>query len=315
MSEVADVVSSDLESRIAAKFGMEPDKPKPQEPRPEAKPEPQQEAQPETTDTATPPEAPAETPSIVEIEFRGGKYQLPPELKELHDGYLRQEDYTRKTQEAAEMRKTAELTLQQAQSQQALHQAVQPYVEHLIGINNQLRSYQSVDWNQLSEQDPQAANKHWIAYQSLKDRKQQIEGQMHSAAQQHVAKLNEATQRLRAENSKILESKVKGWNKERDQKVREFASKSYGFSDDELKQVFDARVLRMMNDAYEWQNLQSSKPQLQKVVSASPTLKPTASSQQSAAKAAVTEIKRDIKKAKTDSEKARHIERLFATKI
>ena len=305
-----EVVSPSLEDRIAAKFGLsEPAKPEPQKPEASVQDVPADGQEP-TPATETPSE-----PPLVEIEFRGGKYQLPPELKELHDGYLRQEDYTRKTQEAAEMRKTAELTLQQAQHQQALQAAVQPFVEALIGTNNQLAQYQRVDWNQLADQDPTAANKHWIAYQSLKDRKQQIEGQMHSAAQQHKAKLDEATRRLREENSKILESKVKGWNKERDQKVREFATKNYGFSETEVSQLFDARVLRLLSDAHDWHALQASKPQLNKVVSASPTLKPSATSQQSARSAAVSDIKKDIRKAKTDSEKARHVERLFATKL
>lgn len=64
----------------------------------------------ESTQTPTTPNAatgqpPVEEPTV-EIELPDGKRTLT--AKEIRDGYLRQQDYTRKTQEVAEMRRQAE---------------------------------------------------------------------------------------------------------------------------------------------------------------------------------------------------------------
>ena len=73
--------------------------------------------------TAPVPGQPQAEP-VVEIEFPDGKRALTP--KEIRDGYLRQQDYTRKTQEIAEMRKQAEQVYrayqQMAQEREELQQ-------------------------------------------------------------------------------------------------------------------------------------------------------------------------------------------------
>ena len=234
----------------------------------------------------------------------------------MHEGYLRQEDYTRKTQEVAERQKVIDLMEQQASAQQALHQVTSPYLESLMVLNNQIAQYSQVDWNQLSAQDGTEANRHWIAYQSLKDKKQNLEKEMQGATAQHLHRLRASADNLRKENAKILETKVKGWSSERDQKVRDFAANTYGFSQQELGQVFDARLLRMMNDANEWHSLQASKPQIQKQAAQAPkTLKPGSSNNQTPGRAVEAGIKRDIRSAKTDAGKARGIERLLMNRL
>ena len=69
------------------------------------------ETEPELDDDGNPIEGPdgqadAELePGLAEVEIDGKTYKLPPELK---DGFLRQADYTRKTQELAEQRRRME---------------------------------------------------------------------------------------------------------------------------------------------------------------------------------------------------------------
>ena len=268
---------------------------------------------------AEPAAAPIAEPvaeNTIEIEFEGNHFKVPVELKKLHDGYLRQEDYTRKTQETAEMRRVVELRDQQQQAQQALQQAAQPYLEQLMLLNNQISQYAKVDWNQLSAQDGMEANRHWIAYQSLKDKKQGLEHEMQGVATQHLNKLRDTAERLKGENSKILSEKVKGWNTERDQKVRDFAVNNYGFSKTEVEQVLDARILRMMNDAHEWQALQAAKPAaIKQAAAATKTLKPNATQSQDAGKAKITELRKQVKLAKTDQGKAKAIEQLLAQRM
>jgi len=257
---------------------------------------------------------PAKEPEHYEFEFNGAKYQVPPELKELHEGYQRQQDYTKKTQETAEMRRSAELMMQQANTQMALRQALEPHLEELIVVNKQLKLYQQVDWNQLTNSNAQEAQKHFMAYQQLKDRKAGIEGDMHKAANDHVQKLNETRQKLKTEGDKILTQKVKGWNPEKSKALSDFATKTYGFSDNEVSQWTDPRVMQLVNDANEWHAFQAAKPKAEVKVP-SKTLRPNASDGRDGKSTRIAEIKRDIRSAKTDTDKAKNIQRLLEQKL
>ena len=313
MSDAAVQEDVGMEERVLAQLGLQD---APPEKKPFAPP-PEQEAAPDAADTTdAEPETQEATDNLIEIDFKGGKYKLPSELKDLHEGYLRQEDYTRKTQDVAERQKVIDLIEQQATAQRALQSVTHPFVEKLMALNNNLAQYQQVDWGTYSDQDPQAANKHWMTYQSLKERKATLEQEMQGAAAQHLQKLKESAENLRNENSKILSEKVKGWNSERDQKVRDFAAEKYGFSKQELSQVFDARLLRMMNDANEWHQLQASKPSIQKqAAQAQKTLKPSATQNTPKASLVQANLRREVKSAKTDATKARAIEKLLMNRF
>ena len=266
----------------------------------------------ETTEAVT---EPAKTePEYYEFEFKGAKYQVPPELKELHEEHLMQKDYTKKSQETAELRRSAELMMQQANTQMALRQALEPHLEELIVVNKQLKLYQQVDWNQLTNSDAQEAQKHFMAYQQLKDRKSGIEGDMNKAAQEHVQKLNETRQKLKTEGDKILSQKVKGWNPEKSKALSDFATKTYGFSDNEVSQWTDPRVMQLVNDANEWHAFQAAKPKAEVKVP-SKTLRPNASDGRDGKSTRIAEIKRDIRAAKTDTDKAKNIQRLLEQKL
>lgn len=305
VEQVESAESPEMEDRVLRALGVqEPKKPEPQKPEAPA----EQPATQEATEGAT--EAAEPTDNLIEIDFKGGKYKLPPELKDLHEGYLRQEDYTRKTQEVAERQRVIDLMEQQARHRQELQQATAPYLEQIMSLNSQISQYAKVDWGALSDQDPQHANKHWMAYQTLKERKQTLEREMQGAAAQHLSRFSESVEKLKGENSKILSEKVKGWGAERDQKVRNFASEHYGFSKNEVSQVFDARILRLMNDAYELQALRDAKP-VKQPLPAQRTLKPNATEAKPREAVVRAELKKDIRNAKTDASKARGIQRLL----
>ncbi len=252
---------------------------------------------------------PAET---YEFEWKGAKYQVPPELKDLHEGYLRQEDYTKKTQEAADMKRSAEAMLQQAQKFQELQQAAQPQFETLAAVNQRLKAFQQINWNDLTAKDPAEAQRMFMAYQQTKEAKATAEAELQKAMGQHEQVVSEARQKLIAEGAKILEKDIKGWSSEKAAKLNDFARATYGFSASEVANVVDARVVKMLNDAQQWHALQQSKPQLEnKVAQASKTLKPQASEQATQQSQAEAEIKRGIRSEKTDSGKAKHIQRLL----
>lgn len=286
---------------------------------PESAPAPAHEEASQELDADGNPVAKVEEPKVeesYEFEWKGSKYQVPPELKDLHEGYLRQEDYTKKTQEAAEIKRSAETMLQQAQKLQELQQVAQPQFEALAAVNQRLKAFQQVDWNDLTVKDPQEATRMFMAYQQTKEAKATAEAELSKATQQHEQVVSEARQKLISDGAKILEKEIKGWSSEKAAKLNDFARANYGFSATEVANVVDPRVVKLLNDAYEMHALRQSKPQLEnKVVQASKTLKPQASTQTSPQVQQESEIKRGIRTAKTDVDKSKHIQRLLEGRV
>ena len=262
----------------------------------------------EETDAGTKEEAQeaAAEAGDYEFEWRGQKYAVPPELKEMHEGYLRTEDYTQKTQEVSELRRSAEAMLQQSRQQQELQQALAPQVARLNAINEQLQQYMKVDWNALYQNDATAAQQHSVNFSVLNNQKQALEREVQQTAQQHMTKIQETQRQMLEASDKAMAQKVKGWTRDTGKALNEFARKTYGFTENEVNTTLDPRALQMMHDAKSWRDLQSSKAQ--KVVPKSQTLKPAASQQQTGEQAKLAEVRRGIKSAKTDSAKARAIE-------
>jgi hypothetical protein len=260
--------------------------------------------QPEAKD----PEAPAE----YEFELKGAKFKLPPELKEVTDHYSKHEDATRKWQEAADLRKNAELAMQQAKNFQALQGALQPQLEELAFINKQLKAYQKVDWNVLTQNDPLEAQKHFIAYQQIKEQKAEAEAAVRAEVDKHSKGITETRARMQEESAKTLEHRIKNWNSEKLTALHSFAKSAYGFTDPEIAEIVDPRRIEEMHDAMQWRALQASKPQInQKVAQASKTLKPQASANQNVE----VELKQKIRSARGDAEKAKLIDRLIQSRL
>ena len=78
-----------------------------------------------------------------EIEYEGEKYKVPKSLK---DAFLRQSDYTRKTQEVAEQRKEFERQRDQFQQQAAMQRQHIEDFSQLHTIDAQIERFKNVDW-------------------------------------------------------------------------------------------------------------------------------------------------------------------------
>lgn len=251
-----------------------------------------------------------------EFEFKGAKYQVPPELKELHEGHLRQEDYTKKTQEVADLRRQAEAASSQAKLVVEMQEALRPQYEQLAVVNMHLKRFQSTDWNALTDADPVGAQKQLIAYQQLRDFKAQAEQGLETAKQKHEQGIRESRAKAIQEGNKILGQAIKGWSPEKASELGTAAMRAYGYTESEISEVSDPRRVQEMHDAYQWRKLQESKPQLaNKVAVAAKTLKPQASDSQDPSKVAETELRHGIRSAKTDTQKTKYIQKLLESRV
>lgn len=187
-------------------------------------------------------EAPATPRHRVKVD---GKEEEVP-LDELIAGYQRQSDYTRKTQEAAELRKAAEAERQQIAQERAR------YAQGLQQLAQQLQPPQ-IDWEALERDDPfgyvkavqQEQARQQKAAQVHAEQQRLYQQQQHEDYQQRAAALAEASKRLA---ERIPEYADPEKRQAVQTAIRTYAQ-SIGFTADELAEASDPRAVEVLNKA------------------------------------------------------------------
>lgn len=199
------------------------------------------------TEEETGEEKPDYEPDLVEIELNGKKYAVPAELK---DGYLMQADYTRKTQEVAEMRKTAEARVAEAETQFSVSQEVLQARAALMVHDNQLEQYQNMDWQQFENDDPVGAMSAWRQFQQLKETRGNIAGYLNEQQTQRSAQAEQDTANRLRETTEFAKTKIPGWTPEIDAKITDFATSELGFTRETLLGAYSPAVYKTMHLAW-----------------------------------------------------------------
>jgi hypothetical protein len=208
------------------------------------------------------PIAPAEPEEETEeVEHEGKKYALPKSLK---PALLMQADYTRKTQELAEQRKTDQA---QRLADAEVQQAFLKDNAKVIAIDDQVAAYDkvietishelaNVDWSALGQMDNGTilVAQRREELQALRDARDKLRGDQTKLKSDIETKINErnlagqhATAKAREECEAVLVKEFPKWAEERPG-IETFA-KAQGITDAELKSTTDPRLLRMLRFA------------------------------------------------------------------
>lgn len=171
-----------------------------------------------------------------EVEVDGKVYAVP---KELAPKIMMQADYTRKTQEVAELRKETEAERASWRQQAQIREALFEEKAELHQIDKRLNAYRNTNWQQWQVQDPNGYQAAMAEYTQLRDYKEGLNGRIQGREaelasqfeQSTVARLNKAVEALSKPDPKL------GWDGKFDTPKREqLASfgKELGFSEEEL---------------------------------------------------------------------------------
>ena len=206
-------------------------------------------------------EIPQEQNSTYKVKVAGQEFDVT--LDELKSGYSRDSDYRRKTEELSFEKKNflSETEKQRQDYSKKLNEVSQLAIEAKKQIDADLTS---ADLEQLYEDDPTEA-----------------------ARVEH--KLRRKQEKLAVNLSKLKEEQTKQWNdvlrgeqRKLINKLPEFADATkatslkqnmrtylngYGFNDTEVGQIYDHRIVMLVNDAMKYRNRQNSKPNLAKKIS------------------------------------------------
>ena len=216
-----------------------------------------------------------EQPQVFTVKVDGKEVEVT--LDELQKGYSRTQDYTRKTQQIAEARKAVEAETA------AIRAEREQYAQLLGALQQQLESAdeQAIDWDRLYAEDPIE----WVRQRELSRDKQEKK----AAIQSEQQRLSQLTAQQRSEELKAtlaqqqaaLIQAVPEWKDEKKAKAEkalliEFGQK-VGYSEEELKNVFDHRAVVTLRKAALYDQMVSKRKDIKPVVNNGPRpVKPSA---------------------------------------
>jgi hypothetical protein len=177
---------------------------------------------------------------LEDVEHEGKTYQVPRALK---GAFLMQADYTRKTQELAAERRAVDEA--RAVDAEALNLRA-----GLVALEEKIAACQAVDWDRVRLEDPEGAER--------------LEGHIGELAAAH-AELSQGLGRLNSHRSQVeqqarmaqlhqghaeLSRDLPGWSPEMAQRLAQFAASEFGVSQEELSEIYDPRMVKLLHAAY-----------------------------------------------------------------
>jgi len=188
--------------------------------------------------------------------------ELDVTLDELRNGYSRDADYRQKTEELSNQRKNF-----QSESEKQR----QDYSQKLNELNQRLSTAQqnlnaeinSADLDRMYDEDPTEAAR---VERKLKKKQDAL----NQSLQQAQAEQKEQFSSFLQDQQKKLVSKMPEFSDPAKASTLKANMKStlnnYGFNDQEVAQVYDHRIVMLVNDAMKYRSMQNSKPNIAKKI-------------------------------------------------
>jgi len=182
--------------------------------------------------------------------------ELKVTLDELKKGYSRDADYRRKTEE---------LSFEKKQFQSETEQQRQDYSRRITELNQILAFTQqqlnseinNVDLNKLYEEDPVEATKVERQIRLKKEKMMEAANKLQQEQQRQLSSYVQEQQRILAEKMPEFNDAQKASTTKNN--LRNFLN-SYGFKDAEIGQIYDHRIVMLVNDALKYRNVKNVKP-------------------------------------------------------
>ena len=217
---------------------------------PEAKEAGQEPTEEDEEDSEEQTESPAE---VETVEYEGHEYNIPPELKE---AFLKNKDYTTKTQEMAEQRKDLETDRQRFQEAIQLQTAHTEAYTQLGILDQQLAQYNETDWHTWASQDPNAAQQAQIQMGALREQRTQAQGKLQSLHAETQQQMHNQTAKEVEQNRAKIERSVPNWSSETEKAVVDFGIQG-GLTESQLAGTnYDPVLIGILNKARLFDELQ-----------------------------------------------------------
>ena len=191
----------------------------------------------------------SEQPQLYTIKVDGEDTEVT--LEELQNGYSRQRDYTRKTQELAQQRKAIEAQQQEVSQKDAIYSQLLPKMESTL--RGELEN--EPDWNALYEADPVGYVREKQLWDEKKEKLSAVSAEQQRLQQEALVKQQQQiAQFVEYGNQQLLEQIPEWQDNEMASKekmaIRDYGVNVLGYTPQEMDSVYDYRVLLGLRNAW-----------------------------------------------------------------
>ena len=179
-------------------------------------------------------------------------------VEEIKLGYMRQSDYTKKTQAVAEQRKAAE-------DQTATYESSLSALLTAAGAD--LSRFDNVNWEQSAVDNPDQYRQAKAMYEQTKQTHDFIRAQANEHHQRSEKQQQAAAKESAKESLTVLKSTIPNWNNDLYYSIGEYAN-SLGVTSEEFNETHDHRMITAL---YKAMKFDQAKSVTQKKVKANPT--------------------------------------------
>ena len=194
------------------------------------------------------------------VKVNGQEFEVT--LDELRNGYSRDADYRRKTEELSYEKKQF---MSESEKQRQDYSAKLNEANQMLSVAQQQLNQEinSADLEKLYEEDPTEAAR-------IEHRLRKKQERINSAVAKNQAEQKKQFDGFLKDQQIKLVSKMPEFNDpEKASKLKSSMKttlNAYGFNDTEVSQVYDHRIVMLVNDAMKYRNLQKAKPNIAKKI-------------------------------------------------
>lgn len=192
---------------------------------------------------------------LAELDWEGEKYHVPLKLK---DAFMRNEDYTRKTQDLAEQRRALQ-HVEEIGKQSALTQAFQASVaqeeQQLHVIDAYLQQARKVD---LSQMNTEQMLRHKVEIDTVNEQRAAIVQALGDKRGKFEADVKAKMVELRGKSRELASKAIQGFSEKTESEMRSFAL-AEGLTESEIDNVLlDPRSYKVIWKAMQFDKVQAN---------------------------------------------------------
>jgi len=185
-------------------------------------------------------------------------------LDELKEGYSKGSDYTKKTMELSEQRRSIDTELNAiSKDKEAVKQMREDYMNKLQVVEQNIQTDDNIDWVTLAQTDPTDYAVKKAEYDRKKELQSQVQQEKQRLAKEQRKEQEEIYQRhIENERGKLLNMMPVFGDEQKAPKlmkdISEFAMKQ-GYTEQEVSMVVDHRAVKTLHDAMKYNQLLEKK--------------------------------------------------------
>lgn len=198
-------------------------------------------------------QAGAEAEDAEDIEYEGQTFRVPKVLK---DAFLRNADYTQKTQEVAAKRKAVDdlhrsvtERISDVDRQIEAAEALAADFGEVHALQARVKAFEAVNWGLATQEDPAQAQALWMEFQQTKDLLSTKSQALSEKKAQRLQEQSAARTKALEETGRVLAQDIPGFNQQVASEIARFGVEEIGISTEEIPQMTDPRLWKVLHRA------------------------------------------------------------------